>query len=76
MYFDLKSTTLMQEERIREAQRDALVREVIKEKKEKRKERKDYNPTLAWVGHRIETVGKQLIKLSGKPVDDTSPNLN
>lgn len=73
MYFDLKSTTLLQEERIREAQRDALVREVLKEQ---RKERKGYNPTLAWVGHRIETVGKQLVKLSGKPVDDTSPSLN
>jgi hypothetical protein len=73
MYFDLKSTTLLQEERIREAQRDALVREVLKEQ---RKERKDHNSTLAWVGQRIATVGKQLIKRSGKPVDDTSPSLN
>lgn len=73
MYFDLKSTTLMQEERIREAQRDALVREALKEQ---RKERKDYIPTLAWVGQRIETVGKQLIKLSGKPADDKTPSLN
>ena len=54
--------TRIQEENVKQAQKDHLAQEVIEDT---RKVNHHYNPTLAWLGHRMLNVGMKLMEISG-----------
>jgi len=64
--WDVNSLSKKQEEMIKLAEREHLAQEVIDES---RKANPHYNPTLAWVGHRIMDVGVKLVQISGSEED-------
>jgi hypothetical protein len=64
--WDLDSLSRMQEEIIKQAQKDHLAQDVIDDT---RKSNPHYNPTLAWVGRRIMSVGVKLVQISGSDDD-------
>lgn len=60
--WDINSLNLMHEEDLKRAERERKAQEVIEEI---RKRHPHYNPTLAWVGHRIKDFGGKLVQISG-----------
>jgi len=64
--WDANTLTLMQEESIKQAEKDHLAQEVIEES---RKVNPNYNPTLAWVGRRVADIGIKLMQMSGSDED-------
>jgi hypothetical protein len=62
LHWDIDSLNKMQDEIIKQAEKDHLAQEVIDEA---HKSNPHYNPTLAWVGRRIMNVGIKLVQISG-----------
>jgi hypothetical protein len=67
--WDIETLSKMQDEIIRQAQKDHLAQEVIDDS---RKSNPHYNPTLAWVGRRMMSVGIKLVQISGSEADKES----
>lgn len=64
--WDIDSLSRMQDEIIKQAQKDHLAQEVIDDT---RKSNPHYNPTLAWFGRRMMNVGIKLVQISGSDGD-------
>ena len=64
--WDVNSLTLMQDEMIKQAEKDHLAQEIIDET---RKANPLYNPTLAWFGRRVMDFGIKLVQISGSEED-------
>ncbi len=67
--WDVNSLNMMQEEIIKQAEKDHLAQEVIEET---RKVNPLYNPTLAWFGRRVMDFGVKLVQISGSEEDKQS----
>ncbi len=64
--WDVDSINRIQEENVKQAEKDHLAQEVIEEL---RKFNHHYNPTLAWLGRRMLVVGTKLVEMSGSEQD-------
>ena len=67
--WDIKSLSMMQDEIIKEAEKEHLAQEWIAET---RKTNPHYNPTLAWVGRQMMDFGQKLVQISGNSDDQRS----
>lgn len=69
MYLSNSALMILHQERLDEAAKQRLVSEVLDEQ---RMNEKTFNPALAWVGHRMMSLGAKIAELSG----DQKPSLN
>lgn len=56
---ELETHRQYRDELIKQAEADRIAQEVLAERKH------GFNPTLAWVGHRMQEIGTRLVKMSG-----------
>jgi len=70
MYYSLDTEKLNHELRLKEAEKERLAFEIMKETG-----KTGFNPTLAWVGRRMVDIGTSLVKLAGAQ-KTSAPDLN
>lgn len=61
MYWDIDTSNTIVKERLEQAERDHLAQEAMLDNRAK-----GYNPTLAWVGQRMQAIGLQLTRMAGE----------
>jgi hypothetical protein len=64
--WDINNLTLLQEEMLKQAEKDHLADEAVEES---RKANPRYNPTLVWFGKQMIDFGSKLVQFSGSEAD-------
>lgn len=68
MYWILDTDKINREVLMKEAEQERLAQALIESG-----EAVTYNPTLAWVGHRMMAIGLSLVKLAGDTEERPNP---